>query len=492
METKCRMIIEGIGAALMLAIVGCDDRKTNDAPVSPTNAPHVVTDGVASNACGIVDVDGYTLVGGGRTNSAKEKGHTRRERLKALEKARIPLVHDVPPGSRFELFGYVMGQTYKPAASGQMVIYGDRVRCYTPAYPLPENFHGMSNVECELTPTTKRLCLMSLQRTDFAGRTDLMKEGEAVLGDLEKKLGHKMAPFKFEAPDGPYWPCGFWSGPIPDLFVADETQWATSKNVFAVSRTKIGGVSVNVKLDVVSFDHFKLFIEAKDEALASEGSREFDEDFKKHHEGKSFHEWSKEMAFRRSPEYSKNQKRQPFPNDFNVAGCSFGGRVDPATFAKRFGPSAFYYTETSPYLPEEFRDVFSRIDAATNAVGCIYMVNFESDFMTSAEQALAKYGAVLEYLLKHGMDEYYEETVGTAQEIKDFYKPNGNSWAWHDFCNLKWIDKDRRVEIGLTLHVAKKDGMKIRLFIRQAPQGWATDYQWSRGLKKFRNGEMQE
>ena len=431
---------------------------------------------------------GMCLMCGARTNSAD----IRRERLKALEEARIPLVHDVQPGSKFELFGYVMGQTYQPAASGQMVIYGDRVKCYTPAYPLLENFHGMSIVQCELTPTTKRLCSMSLQRTDFAGRTELMKEGEAVLGDLERKLGHKMAPFKFEAPDWPYWPCGFWSGPIPDLFVADETQWATSKNVFAVSRTKIGGVLVNVKLDVVSFDHFKLFIEAKDEVLASEGSREFDEDFKKHHEGKSFNKWSQEMAFRRSPEYSKNQKRQPLPDDFNVAGYSLGKRVDSASFAKRFGRAAFYHTETTVRLPEEFIGVFSRIGIATNAVGCISRINFESDFMTSAEQALAKYGAVLEYLLKHGMDEYYEETVGTAQEIKDFYKPNGNSWAWHDFCNLKWIDKDRRVEIGLTLHVAKKDGMKIRLFIRQAPQGWATDYQWSRGLKKFRNGKIQE
>ena len=455
METKGRKMIQCVGIALMLAV----HTTVCVANLQPIN---------------------------------DDRGHIRRERLKAFEEARIPLVHEVPPGSKFELFGYVMGQTYQPAASGHMVIYGDRVNRYTPTYSLTESFHGMNNVDCELTPTTKRLYSMLLQRTDFAERMDLMKEGEAVLGSLEKMLGHELASFKFEAPDRPYWPCGAWSGPIPQLFVADENQWATSKNVFAVSRTKIGGVLVRVKLDVVSFDHFKLSIEAKDDALAAEGAREFDEDFKKHHEGKTFNEWSREMAFRRSPEYLKNQKRRPFPDDFNVAGCSFGGRVDPAIFARRFGPSAFYYTETITYLPKEFIGVFSRIDAATNAVGCICRANFESDFMTSAELALAKYGAVLEYLLKHGMDEYYEETVGTAQEIKDFYEPKGNCWAWRDFCNLKWIDKDRRVEIELSLHVAKKDGMKIRLSIWQAPQGWATDYQWSRGLNKFRNGKMQE
>ena len=430
---------------------------------------------------------GMCLMCSAQTNRAD----VRSKRLKALEEARIPLVHDVPPGSKFELFGYVMGQTYQPAPSGQMVIYGDRVNRYTPTYSLSENFHGMSGVHCELTPTTKRLYSMSLQRTDFAGRMDLMNEGKGVLRSLEKTLGHKLASFKFEAPDRPCWPCGPWSGPIPDLFVADETQWATSKNVFAVSRTKIGGVSVEVKLDVVSFDHFKLSIAARDDALASEGSREFDEDFKKHHDGKNFNEWIQEMSFRRSPKYSKNQKRQPLPDDFNVAGYFLGERVDPASFAKRFGRAAFYYTETTACLPEEFIGVFSRIGIATNAVGCISRINFESDFMTNAEQALAKYGAALEYLLQHGMDDYYEETAGTAQEIKDFYEPNGNCWAWRDFCSLKWIDKDRRVAIELTLHVAKKNGMKIRLVIRQAPQGWETDYQWRRGLNKFRNGKME-
>lgn len=225
---------------------------------------------------------------------AEEKARVRADRLRALEEARRPLIYDLPLGSRFELFGYVMGQVCQPAPSGHMVVYGDRVNRYIPTYTLPKKFHGMGDLFCQLTPTSRRLYSMSLSRRDFSGRADLMAEGLAVLGDLGKMLGHELAPFKYEAPDWPYWPCGDWSGPLPDLFVADENQWATSKNVFAVSNTRIGGVFVNVKLDVVAFDHFNMSIVVRDDSLANEGQREFEEDFKKHHDGKNFAEWSQE------------------------------------------------------------------------------------------------------------------------------------------------------------------------------------------------------
>ena len=48
-------MIQGIAVALMLVVTGCDDRKTNDVPVSQTNAPNVVTDVVSSNACVTID-----------------------------------------------------------------------------------------------------------------------------------------------------------------------------------------------------------------------------------------------------------------------------------------------------------------------------------------------------------------------------------------------------------------------------------------------------
>ena len=323
-----------------------------------------------------------TLIGGAgaqegprRQNTvAHERKCTREERLQALKEARTPLTYEVSTGSKFELFGYVMGHTYQPAASGQLVIYGDRVNRYTPRYSLPDKFHGMGDISCELTPISKRLYSMSLSRADFAGRKELMNEGKAVLGSLGKLLGYKLAPFKYEAPDWPYWPCGAWSGPIPQLFVADENQWATSKNVFAVSNTKIGSVSIKVRLGVVSFDRFNLFVNMKDETVASEGGHEFDEDFKKHLDGKTFYEWSRERAFRRSPEYLKNETRKPLPDNFNVAGHSLGERMDPASFAKRFKNVAFYWRETTTCLPEEFIGVFSRIGIATNSVGCINFV----------------------------------------------------------------------------------------------------------------------
>ena len=438
-----------------------------------------------------------TLVGGAgaqkvsqRQNTvAHERKCTREERLQALKKARIPLTYEVSTGSKFELFGYVMGHTYQPAASGQLVIYGDRVNRYTPRYSLPDKFHGMGDISCELTPISKRLYSMSLSRVDFAGRKELMNEGKAVLGSLGKLLGYKLAPFKYEAPDWPYWPCGAWSGPLPQLFVADENQWATSKNVFAVSNTRIGSVLIKVKLDVVSFDHFNLFVNARDGTVASEGEREFDEDFKKHHGGKTFNEWSRERAFRRSPEYLKNETRNPLLDNFNIAGYSLGERMDPVSFAKRFKNVAFYWRETTTCLPEEFIGVFSRIGIATNSVGCINRINLKSDLMTSAEQAFAKYEVAREYLRSHGMDDYYEENTGTIREIQDFYEPNGKCWAWLDLCNLKWVDKSRSVEIELGLNVDKKHGMAICLVVKKEPQVSLLDYQWRRGLDKIRNGK---
>ena len=55
METKFTIMVWGFGVAIVLAITGCDDRKTNAVPVSQTNVPHVVTDVVVSNARVTVD-----------------------------------------------------------------------------------------------------------------------------------------------------------------------------------------------------------------------------------------------------------------------------------------------------------------------------------------------------------------------------------------------------------------------------------------------------
>ena len=423
---------------------------------------------------------------------AEERARVREERLKALEEARRPVTYDLPPGSEFELFGYVIGHRYPPAEVGQKAIHGDRVHHFAPHQTLREKFHGMDMVYCKLTPTSKRLYSMSLWRSDFSGREELMKAGVAVLESLGKMLGHTLAPFKYEAPDWPYWPCDNWSGPLPDLFVADENQWATSKNVFAVSNTRIGGVFVNVKLDVVAFDHFNLSITARDDALANESQREFEEDFKKHHDGKTFAEWSQEYAFKRSPEYKKNQTRASLPDDFKIAGHFLGELIPPAEFAGRFGKSVFYVRETNTQLSEKFLGVFSRIGIATNSAGRVSRIALVSDIMARAEQAFEKYKVAREFLLTHGLDDYYEESVGTIQEIQDFYEPEGNCWAERDLCALKWIDKSRSVWIELALYVSKKDGMKICLEARQVAQNSWTDYQWRRGLDKIRNGKRQE
>ena len=94
----------------------------------------------------MLTLTGYGEVQNGfpnQTGVMHERKRSREERLQELKEARIPLTYEVPAGSKFELFGYVMGQTYQPAASGSKVIYGDRLNRYIPTYSLPEKFHGM-------------------------------------------------------------------------------------------------------------------------------------------------------------------------------------------------------------------------------------------------------------------------------------------------------------------------------------------------------------
>ena len=420
-----------------------------------------------------------------------EKERIRKERLEALEEARRPLEYDVSPESGFKMFGYVMGQEYPPPATGQKVVYGDVVKRYTPQYVLPEQFHGMKLLFCELAPISKRIFSMSLYKREFPSRAALMKEGLDVLDSLGKMLGYKLAPFKYEAPDWPHWPCGAWSGPIPELFVADENQWATSKNVFAVSNTKIGKVSVKVKLDVVSFQQFALSVEARDDALASEAEQEFDEDFKKKHDGKIYAEWWKEQIFISSPEYKKNEKRQPLPSSFKLAGIFLDEEISPDAFAKRFRNSVFFKRETNVSLPEKFIGVFSRIGVATNSLGRISTINLESDIMKNAEQAASKYVLTREFMRSHGMDDYYEEVISPTKNIQDFYDPEKDDCSQDDPCDLKWIDKSRSISIELALQVknsAYNGGMQIFLTARQVAQNWTTDYQWERGMRKIRTG----
>ena len=241
-----------------------------------------------------------------------------------------------------------------------------------------------------------------------------------------------------------------------------------------------------------AFDHFNMSIAVRDDALAAESQREFEEDFKKNHDGKTFSEWCQECAFKSSPEYKKNQDRALLPDDFKIAGHFLGELIPPAEFAKRFGKSVFYVRETNTRLSEKFLGVFSRIGIVTNSIGRVSRIVLASDIMARAEQALEKYKVAREFLLSHGIDDYYEESIGKAQEIQDYYEPEGNCWAQRDFCALKWIDKSRSVWIELALHVSKTDGMKIYLEVKHVAQDSWTDYQWRRGLDKIRNGKRQE
>ena len=174
----------------------------------------------------------------------------------------------LPSNGDFALFGLVFRKAYPQEEKASKLICGGVVEKFTPTYPISEEFHGFKTISCELTPSTKRLYSLRLERSNFTGRDELLKEGLAVLGDLGNRLGCKLAPFKYVDLENV-------NRSLPDPFAPDERLWTTSRYVLAVSHTRIGNVSLRVKLKVDRDGWHKLTILANDDTVSAEGRREF-------------------------------------------------------------------------------------------------------------------------------------------------------------------------------------------------------------------------
>ena len=177
-----------------------------------------------------------------------------------------PLV--LPSNGDVAVVGYVLGKTYPQGEKASGAIRGDVIEKFTPTYQMPEGFHGINTISCELTPITQRLYSLRLERGNFSGRDELLKEGQAVLVDLGRQLGCKLAPFKYVDLDNV-------DRSLPDPFVPDESLWTTSQHVLAVSYTRMRTVSIKVKLKVEHYGWRMLTILAYDDRVAAEGRWEF-------------------------------------------------------------------------------------------------------------------------------------------------------------------------------------------------------------------------
>ncbi len=174
----------------------------------------------------------------------------------------------LPSNGDFALFGHVFRKVYPQDEKADKTIHGGVVEKFTPTYPMSEEFHGFKTIFCEFTPITRRLYSLRLERGNFTGRDELLKEGLAVLEDLGKKLGRKLAPFKYVDLENV-------NSSLSDPFSPDESLWHTSRCVLAVSHTRMGNVSLRVKLKVEHYGLRRLTILASDDKVSAEGRYEF-------------------------------------------------------------------------------------------------------------------------------------------------------------------------------------------------------------------------
>ena len=227
-----------------------------------------------------------------------------RLREREANELRKPLTYAAEPGWTASFAGYVLGQLYPPTpkvGDTRGVLF--RERGFQKKLDAP--FHGMDVLSLSLTPTSYRLFRLSAFGYFTGDRQSLLAEGRALLKDIGGNLGIDLAPFKFEAPDGSYWPkCNMSgpSGPIPKKYPIDESQWATSRHVFAFSYTVKGNVRIDVDLGVIHDKRSYICLTILDREGEQIAETEFDATFRAAHNGKSYDEWSREASSRRLPE----------------------------------------------------------------------------------------------------------------------------------------------------------------------------------------------
>ena len=230
-------------------------------------------------------------------------------RERKAEESRKPLVLAAEPGWKASFAGYVLGQVYPPTskvsdAPGSIIMErGFRKN-------LDEPFHGMDFMSLSFTPTNYRLFRLSASGYFTGDRKALLAEGRALLKDIGSSMGIDLAPFKFEAPDGKYWPrCNMSgpSGPIPRKYPIDESQWTTSWHVFAFSYTMKGSVRIDVNLGVIHDKRSYICLSILDSEGEQAAKIEFDTAFRATHNGKSYDEWRKEFSSRKFTGENNNE-----------------------------------------------------------------------------------------------------------------------------------------------------------------------------------------
>lgn len=382
----------------------------------------------------------------------KKRELKKQVRKEETERARKQLSYPEDAKRRIGVAGYALGDVCTPPRDGCKVVYADVVEEYTPQADI-KPFYGLSRLCMRMTSTSHRLFGISACREDIADRADLLKIGCLVLADLGDAFGCKLTPFRFEAPDSPYWPSRrhcCWSGGLPELFKADENQWATSRTVLALSETKIGRATVHVGLTVVDFTECALEVKLHDEQGAALARSEFEEAFKKMHEGTSVSEWNLERRWKTPGIFAENARRASCVQSLSLAGWKLGEQADAKRYPHEFAFERRHARETPVRLDRSELDGFLNLGVATNSGGRVSSVFLSTDDIRNPEDMHQIYRQAKDLLVSKGMDEYYEEEVHSAEEVRTSRSSQSEKGpVYTNFCRLSWVDKSRTVLVAI-------------------------------------------
>lgn len=432
-----------------------------------------------------------------RSAREKEKCEWDRRKMRELkqkmrkeetERARTPLSYPEDAKRRIGLAKYALGEVCPPPREGCKVVYADVVGEYTPQAEI-KPFHGLSRLCMRTTPTSHRLFEISAWREDIADRTNLLNVGCLVLADLGSAFGCKLTPFRFEAPDSPYWPSrrhNCWSGGLPELFKADENQWATSRTVLALSETKIGRVTVHVGLTVVDFTDCTLEIKLHDEQGAALARSEFEDEFRKMHEGTSVAEWNLERRWKTPGVFAVNARRTSCAQSLSLAGWKLGEHADAKRYPHEFAFERRHAREAPVRLDRPELDAFVNLGVATNSSGRVSSVFLSTDDIRNPEDMQRIFWQAKDLLVSKGVDEHYEEEVHTADEVrKSRSSQHEKGPVYTNFCRLSWVDKSRTVLVAIDTFLLPNGELIMYLSLSNDSPG-ALEEVWRRCLEPAR------
>ena len=229
----------------------------------------------------------------------KRDMHVDRALVEKSRKVRAPLESTV----KFEAPATFLGRTFgeiRSVNTGSYMLHNDVLEYYYPTRGLDEAYFAFGHVVEYMSPKSHRLYRLSFGYMDYGygsqgvlqplGRyksgTQLLEEGRAILADLERRLGAPLQKLQFMSQIWPYRPGmkmsgRFWSGPLPEYYICDESAWPTSRHAMAISNTNLGRLNVRLALTITYYDEYSLSLDITDKVETGHSRGEYEEEVRR-------------------------------------------------------------------------------------------------------------------------------------------------------------------------------------------------------------------